>query len=153
MSPEFGRYTLQAGEALRANDVQTAEKLASLALHEDATDQTARLILGGVCFRSDRYREAADHFRTAVQQDPQAAEATLYLAESLRRLDDVVEAGQDVFLDLAMDERVGRLQGSYGSDGLRAFELFYVEVRNADPADFPFALEFVHGGPSFFEFG
>ena len=86
------RYAILASQALQANDLSSAERFARLAIEEAPGDPSVRLVLGGVCFRSDRYREAAGQFRVAIQHDPRAFQATLYLAESLRRLDEVVEA-------------------------------------------------------------
>jgi tetratricopeptide (TPR) repeat protein len=92
VTQRISSHALQAKEALQANDLLTAQRLALLALEEDPGDLSAHLVLGGVCFRSDRYREAVEHFRNVAEHDSQSFEAALYLAESLRRLNDVAEA-------------------------------------------------------------
>ncbi len=85
-------FTQQAGAALQGSNLAAAERLALLALEEDPNDLSAQLILGGVCFRSNRYQDAAERFRAVLGKDPQSFEATLYLAESLRRMDDIAQA-------------------------------------------------------------
>src|SRR5260370_10086853 len=46
-----------------------------------------------------------------------------------------------------------RLQRGHGSDGLGSAQLVHVEVGNANPAYFAFALQLGEGRPSFFQCG
>lgn len=57
--------------------------------------------------------------------------------------------GQNLRLDIAIEQGVGRLQGSDLGDFVRFGKLLDVEVGGADPAHFALVLEFGHGGPAF----
>lgn len=111
MPPESNRHALKAAEALTSNDLQSAERLALRSLQEYPDDDSAHLILGGVYFRSHRYRSAVEHFKAILQRDSKSFEATLYLAESLRRLDDVAEALR--YAELAEALTPGSLDANY----------------------------------------
>src|SRR5580704_2279065 len=60
---------------------------------------------------------------------------------------------ENLVFDLAVHQRIRRLQRSYWSDGLRAFQLLNVEVGDSDPADLAFALQGGERRPSFLERG
>src|SRR2546426_7656814 len=60
--------------------------------------------------------------------------------------------GQDLLLDVAADQRIGRLERCNRGDALRQLHLFDIEVGDTDPADLSFLLELRHGRPAFFEF-
>ena len=49
--------------------------------------------------------------------------------------------GRHLVFDLAVDQRVSRLQRSNGSQGLRAAQLLDIEVGNPNPAHFTLPLQ------------
>src|SRR6478672_9794986 len=85
--------------------------------------------------------------------DSLAPHGTRQQARPHRRVDDYANPlafskGKDLLLDLAIDERVGRLQRLYKGNRLCPAKLGDVEVGDADVVNEPFLLELGEGRPT-----
>ncbi|MGM0476593.1 MAG: PA2778 family cysteine peptidase [Pseudomonadota bacterium] len=111
------RY-LEAAAALEDQERWEAARTAYEAARERWPDHaTTHIALGNIAYRTSEYREAVDHFRTAITQDPEAAPAHYNLAWALRRLDreDAARAAAGEAARLAPEHpRYGRAVDEFG---------------------------------------